>query len=125
MTQGSTPGLSVEIVKLEKITNEKIPPEFMGGYSYTIKIGNFSDKTVKLLGRKWMIKQFDGLIDTVEADGVVGEQPVISQGESYTYTSFCLLKGKTGSMWGFYFGKDDDETPVLWTIPKFDMSLEE
>ena len=34
--------------------------------------------------------------------GVVGEQPVLSPGESFEYTSGCQLKTSTGTMRGTY-----------------------
>jgi ApaG protein len=89
-----------------------------------MKIYNYSLENVRLLSRKWMIRQFDGSLETVEGDGVVGEQPHMEPGESHVYTSYCLLTGEHGSMWGFYFGKDDNEIPVIWRIPRFDMSIE-
>ncbi len=124
MIQNSTPGLKVEIVGLEKMPQERVPQTHNCGFAYTIKIVNDSNATVKLLGRKWMIKHADGHLDTVEGEGVVGKQPVIEPGDSYTYTSYCLAHGDNCAMWGFYFGKDDEDTPVIWAIPKFEMSIE-
>lgn len=124
MNEDSDPGLSVEIIKLSRIPDNQVPPTHRCGFAYKIKINNESNRTVQLLGRKWMIKQADGTIDTVEGDGVVGDQPVIDPGQSHEYTSYCLLNGDHGSMWGFYFGKDEEETPVMWRIPRFDMSIE-
>jgi len=122
LDRDSTPGLSVEIVKLEQIPDERVAPGYSCGFAYTIKVENNSATAVKLESRKWMIKHSDGNIETVEGDGVVGQQPVLKPGDSYTYTSYCLLYGERCSMWGFYFGKDDDENPALWRIPRFDMA---
>jgi ApaG protein len=123
MDHDSTPGLSVDIVRLQPIPADRVPASHRCGFAYTIRINNHGEKTVRLLGRKWMIKQADGEIETVEGEGVVGEQPIIPAGESHAYTSFCLLTGDHGAMWGFYFGEDDEETPVMWRIPRFDMAL--
>ncbi len=124
MENGSSSGLSVEIIDISRIPEERAPQSHKLGFAYTIKISNDSDKTVQLLGRKWMIKHEDGHVDTVEGDGVVGQQPVIEPGGHHVYQSFCMLHGDSGSMWGLYFGKDEDENPVMWTIPKFNMSIE-
>lgn len=125
MENDSDPGLSVEIVGLEQIPAEKVPPTHRCGFAYTIRVNNNSEKTVQLTGRKWMIKQADGEIETVEGEGVVGEQPLIEPGYSHTYTSYCLLTGDHGAMWGFYFGRYEYNAPALWRIPRFDMSIEE
>ncbi len=121
MDLDSTPGLSVDIIRVHPIPDDQIPPSHRCGFSYTVQINNHGEKTVQLLGRKWMIKQADGEIETVEGDGVVGEQPTLAPGESHTYTSFCLLTGDHGAMWGLYLGRDEEETPVIWRIPRFDM----
>ncbi|MBI4667527.1 MAG: ApaG domain-containing protein [Nitrospinae bacterium] len=120
----SDKGLSVEIVKLEKLPDDRVPAPYKGGFAYTIKIINKSGVTVQLLGRKWMIKQADGSVETVEGDGVVGAQPVIAHNGEHVYTSYCLLHGTHGAMWGFYFGRDLEDNPVMWRIPKFEMRME-
>ncbi len=124
MGQSNTPGLSVEIADLQRIPDESIPTDRRCGFAYTIRILNNSHKTVQLLGRKWMIKQTGGELETVEGDGVVGVQPIIEPGGEHIYTSYCFLTGDHGSMWGLYFGEDEDKLPVIWEIPKFDMSIE-
>ncbi len=88
-------------------------------------MNNDSENKLQSMSRKWMIKQADGSLETVEGDGVVGVQPFIEPGDHYTYTSYCLLAGSKGAMWGFYFGRHEDDTPALWRIPRFDMSLAE
>lgn len=122
MDQDSTPGLSVEIVKLEQLPDERVAPGYSCGFAYTIKVENGGKSTVQLQSRKWMIKHSNENIETVEGDGVVGKQPVLKPGQSHTYTSYCLLYTERCSMWGFYFGKDDDENLVIWRIPRFDMT---
>ncbi len=71
-------------------------------FSYSITIENQSSDTVQLLSRHWNI--FDSLSDleTIEGEGVVGEKPVISPKESYTYNSYCLLSSPIGAMNGHY-----------------------
>ena len=38
----------------------------------------------------------------MQGAGVVGEQPVLSPGEHFEYTSFCPLKTNVGTMHGSY-----------------------
>jgi len=123
MSQEGDPGLTVEIVSLARIVEDRIPPGYRGGFAYTIRINNFSGRAVTLTSRKWMIRQSDGSLETVEGDGVVGEQPLIPNGGRHIYTSYCLLLGDSGSMWGYYFGHYEDGEPALWRIPKFEMML--
>jgi len=89
-------------------------------YSYRITIKNEGDYTVQLLSRYWEI--FDVIMEkrVVEGEGVVGEQPVLSPGESYQYTSFCQLKTDAGSMKGYYtFQRELDDVTFNAKIPEF------
>lgn len=71
-------------------------------FSYSITIENQSSDTVQLISRHWNI--FDSLSDleTVDGEGVIGEKPIISPKESYTYDSHCLLSSAIGAMNGYY-----------------------
>ena len=52
--------------------------------------------------REWIITNADGEVERVRGLGVVGEQPVLSPGGSFEYTSFSELKTAVGSMQGSY-----------------------
>lgn len=71
-------------------------------FAYTIHIQNNSAETVQLLRRYWSIT--DGNAKTVEVrgDGVIGEQPTLTPGEHYTYTSGSVLETPVGTMHGHY-----------------------
>jgi ApaG protein len=71
-------------------------------FSYQITINNQSKDSVQLNARHWEI--YDSLNDKeiVDGEGVVGKKPVIKPGESYTYSSGCLLASPIGAMNGFY-----------------------
>ena len=56
-------------------------------FHYTITITNEGDDTVQLLSRHWVITDASGHTEEVVGPGVVGEQPVLGPGESFTYTS--------------------------------------
>ena len=71
-------------------------------FHYTVRISNEGDETVQLLSRHWFITDGAGQVEEVRGPGVVGEQPVLSPGESFEYTSGCALKTSTGSMRGTY-----------------------
>ncbi|MGC4085834.1 MAG: Co2+/Mg2+ efflux protein ApaG [Vicinamibacterales bacterium] len=71
-------------------------------FHYTIKITNEGDDTVQLLSRHWIITDATCHTEEVTGPGVVGEQPVLAPGESFTYTSGCPLKTPSGVMRGTY-----------------------
>ncbi|MDX2236486.1 MAG: Co2+/Mg2+ efflux protein ApaG [Hyphomonadaceae bacterium] len=71
-------------------------------WAYTIEIENGTRDVVQLLSRFWRITDANGLVQTVEGPGVVGQQPVLRPGERFRYTSACPLTTPSGMMVGTY-----------------------
>ncbi len=71
-------------------------------FLYTVRISNESKETAQLLSRHWIITDATGHVEEVKGPGVVGEQPVLSPGQSFEYTSGCPLPTPFGSMHGTY-----------------------
>jgi ApaG protein len=71
-------------------------------FSYTVRLANEGDAAAQLLSRHWVITDASGEREEVVGDGVVGQQPHLSPGEQFEYTSFCILKTPHGSMRGTY-----------------------
>lgn len=88
-------------------------------FSYTVEIANVGDQTVQLVSRHWVITDAHGHRDEVRGPGVVGEQPVLNPGESFTYTSFCPLSTSLGAMHGSYGMRAADGTAFEAEIPAF------
>jgi ApaG protein len=78
------------------------PQQHQWFFLYTIRITNEGQETVQLLSRHWIITNAEGLVEEVRGAGVVGEQPVLAPGESFTYTSGCPLRTAFGTMEGTY-----------------------
>jgi ApaG protein len=88
-------------------------------WSYHIRIENHGDEPVQLLTRHWKITDGRGMVNHVDGDGVVGEQPVLKPGESHDYVSGCPLSTPSGMMEGQYrFIREDGDT-FLADIPRF------
>ena len=71
-------------------------------WAYQIEILNMSNETIQLLNRYWQITDAYGRVEEVRGPGVVGEQPVIEPGDSFSYTSGCPLDAPSGIMVGSY-----------------------
>ncbi len=71
-------------------------------FRYTIRISNEGTETVQLISRHWVITDATDHVEEVKGPGVVGEQPVLNPGQSFTYTSGCPLGTPFGSMHGTY-----------------------
>ena len=71
-------------------------------FLYTVTIANEGDDTVQLMTRHWIITDANNHVEEVKGPGVVGEQPVLQPGETFTYTSGCSLTTPFGMMEGTY-----------------------
>jgi ApaG protein len=89
-------------VESEYVPQQSLPFQSQWLFHYTVRITNEGDETVQLLSRHWIITDGTGHVEEVKGPGVVGEQPVLAPGESFQYTSRCLLKTAKGTMRGTY-----------------------
>jgi ApaG protein len=92
-------------------------------FAYTIVIENCSASTVQLLRRYWSITDANGKHTEVRGDGVIGEQPQLAPGESYTYTSGAVLETPVGTMVGHYEMKAADGHEFNAPIPMFRLAV--
>lgn len=91
-------------------------------FAYTITVKNHSLCSAKLVSRFWLITDANGKEVEVEGEGVVGEQPSISPGESYTYTSGAQLDTPVGTMQGYYKMRNEFGTEFDAPIDVFRLS---
>ncbi|MBP3944200.1 Co2+/Mg2+ efflux protein ApaG [Sphingobacteriaceae bacterium WQ 2009] len=71
-------------------------------YAYRITIKNMSAHDIQLTHRYWHIFDAKGDHKLIDAIGVVGQQPIITAGQSHQYVSGCNLKSPYGYMVGHY-----------------------
>jgi len=71
-------------------------------WAYQVEIENLGADVVQLLSRYWRITDSQGRVQEVRGVGVVGEQPILSPGESFNYTSGTPLPTPSGIMSGTY-----------------------
>jgi ApaG protein len=71
-------------------------------FLYTVTIRNEGRETVQLIARHWIITDGTGHVEEIRGPGVVGRQPTIKPGESFTYTSGATLPTRFGVMEGTY-----------------------
>jgi ApaG protein len=89
---------------------------------YHIRIENHSDITVQLMSRHWRITDGQGMINHVDGEGVVGEQPVLKPGKTHDYVSGCPLNTPHGSMEGHYTFRREDGSFMQVAIPFFSLA---
>ncbi|MEP6652804.1 MAG: Co2+/Mg2+ efflux protein ApaG [Myxococcales bacterium] len=71
-------------------------------FAYTVRISNEGEVTARLESRHWIITDAAGHIEEVRGPGVVGVQPRLKPGETFEYTSWCVLATPSGEMRGTY-----------------------
>lgn len=103
------------------IEDESDPEELRFCYAYTITIDNLRKDKVQLLRRHWLVESNGMLVTEVVGDGVVGEQPVLEPGDSFTYTSGTVIPEPLGAMYGFYFFQNEIGKELKVSIPRFDL----
>ena len=89
-------------VESQYVPNHSQPFEDVWSFHYTVRITNEGEETVQLISRHWIITDGNGKVEEVQGPGVVGEQPVLAPGESFTYTSGCRLQTSSGVVRGTY-----------------------
>ncbi len=94
-------------------------------WAYRITIENGSKRPVQLRRRYWKITDGAGHVEEVEGAGVIGEEPRLLPGESYTYTSGCPLTVPSGVMQGYYTMQLDTGERFRIAIPAFSLDLPE
>ena len=103
------------------VESESLPDEDRYVFAYTITIRNEGIVPAKLLSRHWVITDANGKVQEVRGEGVVGEQPVLSPGESFEYTSGVPLSTPSGIMVGAYVMETEGGDSFTVDIPAFSL----
>ena len=91
-------------------------------YAYTITITNNGETGAQLRTRRWLIQDESGETEEVIGEGVIGQQPHLSPGESFKYSSGAVIRTETGTMKGSYGMISDQGQRFDAVIPEFTLS---
>ena len=91
-------------------------------YAYTITITNNGETGAQLRTRRWLIQDESGETEEVVGEGVIGQQPHLSTGESFKYSSGAVISTETGTMKGSYGMISDQGQRFDAVIPEFTLS---
>jgi ApaG protein len=111
MYETVTNGIRVRVTP-RYVEEQSSPEEGYFFWAYTVEIANEGKVTVQLKTRHWQITDANGKKEVVRGPGVVGQTPVLSPGQSFTYTS---------GMMGSYQMQLPDGTYMNVTIPGFSL----
>jgi ApaG protein len=124
-TSVEIPGLTAHLDRLVHHHGGKCLPEGTPhAFVYFITIKNQSDRTITLLGRKWMILQTDGEQLVIEGDKIVGDTPRLAPGEHFSYNSYHVT-GCGARAQGVFHGVDEFGVPIHVMLAPFDMVIPE
>jgi ApaG protein len=117
------PGLSARLDKLVYHRGgTSLPPDKPHAFVYFITITNDSDRTVTLLGRKWVLEHADGSRIVLEGDKIVGESPRLVPGEAFSYNSYHVT-GCDAVAQGCFHGHDETGARIHVLLPPFRMTV--
>jgi ApaG protein len=122
VSEAVTQGIRV-VVSSAYVPEQSTPRERRYVFAYTIRISNEGTAPAQLLSRHWIITHGTGHVEEVKGPGVVGAQPKLAPGQSFEYTSGCVLTTPHGTMHGTYEMKRDDGSTFQATIAPFSLSM--
>jgi ApaG protein len=110
VSTATTDGIEVS-VESEFRPDRSTPAQARYLFTYTVRIANVGTSPARLLSRHWIVTDARGEREEIRGEGVIGKQPHLAPGQSFRYTSFCVLRTPLGQMRGTYtMGRDDGTT---------------
>ena len=117
-----TDGIRVTVTS-RYIAEQSLPRARRYVWAYTVRITNEGGEPARLVTRHWIITDANGKVDEVRGPGVVGEQPLLEPGDSFQYTSSCVLQTPRGTMHGSYQMVREDGHGLDAEIAPFTLSM--
>lgn len=118
-----TPKIDIGI-QTRYIAEQSDPSDQRFVFAYTITLTNEGQTSAQLISRHWIITDANNEVQEVKGMGVIGQQPLLTPGESYTYTSGVILATDTGTMTGSYQMQTPDNGMAFDAqIPEFSLVI--
>jgi ApaG protein len=122
VSTATTDGIEVS-VESEFRPDRSTPAQGRYLFTYTVRIANVGSSPARLVSRHWIVTDARGEREEVKGEGVVGKQPHLAPGQSFRYTSFCVLRTPLGQMLGTYTMSRDDGTRFEAAIAPFALAV--
>ena len=119
-----TPRHNIQVsVDTEFLADQSDPDSLRWVFAYHIPIRNEGSVSARLLTRHWVITDGEERVQEVHGEGVIGEQPHIAPGQTFSYTSGAILETEVGSMRGSYQMIGEDGTHFDAHVPMFTLAV--
>ncbi len=119
-----TPRHNIQVsVDTEFLADQSDPDSLRWVFAYHITIRNEGSVSARLLTRHWVITDGEERVQEVHGEGVIGEQPHIAPGQTFSYTSGAILETEVGSMRGSYQMISEDGTHFDAHVPMFTLAV--
>lgn len=122
MPTAETDGVRVT-VEAVYLPDRSSPEEDTYAFAYLVTIENRGPTRVQLRRRHWIITDGNGKVEEVEGPGVVGQQPILNQGDVHQYTSGAVLSTPVGTMEGSYEMHEAGGRVFRARIPRFALQV--
>ena len=93
-------------VDTEYLSQESEPDNSRFVFAYQITIQTRGNEATQSISRHWVVTDGNEGKKVYSGMGVVGEQPLITAGQSYKYSSGIVLDTPVGTMQGHYTMRD-------------------
>ena len=114
--------VKVYLTRLAYKYDETLPPEKRHTFIYSLTIKNFSEKTITLIGRKWILNNSDGSVEVIEGDGIIGQTPTLAPDAEFSYSSYHITD-QSAKARGAFYGIDQKGAFICAEVLEFDMIL--
>ena len=98
MSEALTDGVSIN-VECAYISEQSRPEAGYFFFAYRVKISNEGEQAVKLVSRHWVITDALGKTEEVRGKGVVGKQPLLTQGQSFPHQRLSASDAHWHNAW--------------------------
>jgi len=92
-------------------------------WAYHVRIDNKGAEAVRLTNRYWRIVDEKGIVQEVNGEGIIGEQPNILPHTSHQYSSGVHLRYPSGIMTGHYQMRLENGEVFNVKIPAFSLDV--
>lgn len=110
-------------VRSEFLPGQSNPAGGRYAFAYHITMQNNGRVTAQLMTRHWVVTDGNQRVQEIHGDGVIGKQPRLAPGESFSYTSGTVLGTPVGAMHGSYQMVGEDGVRFEAPIAPFTLAV--